>query len=1015
MDFPLIPNYDQLLNDGIKTSLFDGQFEDSAREYQIHLLTNDKSKNLKVITDIEEELKHCDSFDISVAFVTLAGIEALKSTFDEIRERNKNLDRKIKGRLLTTDYLTFSDPVALRFLDALPNLEVRMYRCDKEGFHTKGYIFSKEQDDLCRIIIGSSNLTTSALTSNREWNVKLVSKKEGSFAKRVQTEFNEYWDKALPLANVISQYEKEYHKAQRLKKAIALQAQSLKEELPLSPNEMQQSFVESCLELYERGQKRGLLISATGTGKTFAAAFAAQALKPKSILFVVHREQIAASSKKSFERVLGRDSYQYGLFAGNKKEYQANCLFSTVQSICKDETLNKFSKDQFDLIIIDEVHHAGADSYQKIINYFTPRFCLGMTATPERMDGFNIFELFNYNIAYEIRLQTAMEQDLLCPFHYFGITDIVYKDDNGDDLIEPISSKMQKVTPQTLKGINALASAKRVDYILEKAKFYGYSGTRVKGLVFCQQKQGKSQDPSECELLALKFRDRGYRTMVLSGADPYCVREKAIERLQTDDPNVEPLDYIFSVDVFNEGIDIPKVNQIIMLRPTQSPTIFLQQLGRGLRKADGKDFVVVLDFIGNYDNNYLISVALSGDKSYNKDNMRRFTSAGAFYIPGASSIHFDAIAQKKIFASIEKAKTSDIALLKISYQNLKYRLGHIPRLQDFVIHNEIDPVKFFENKNLGSYYTFLKKYEDEYTAVLPLSLEHILSYCCEWFGRGHRVTDVLLLEGAIKGECDLEVYVRRVLKDEYGLEVPPRGFDSAFKILKGDFFANTTSQEANADCVLFEFNDDEKSYKLTDYLRDGLEQYPEFKYHIEELISFVKERFKSQYRLNKEQDTDLSLNQKYSRADVCKLLNLDKNYQSVMFGYRYDDKSKTLPVFITYSKEDKAIQYEDHFINETTLIALSKRNQSVDSSDADHIYKRTAADRDNKIYLFVQRSQNDKEEKKYFYYLGKMNAEGEPKATLVHGNNKELSAFKITYHLEQAVDPVIYKFLTGDN
>ena len=1000
----------QMLKDGIKTSLFDGQFEDSAREYQIHLLTNDKEKNLKVITDIENELRHCDSFDISVAFVTLAGIEALKNTFETLR------DSHIRGRLLTTDYLTFSEPAALKFLDSLPNLEVRMYRCSKEGFHTKGYIFSKDDDDLCRIIIGSSNLTTAALTSNREWNVKLVSKKQGSFAKNVQAEFNEYWDRALSLPAVIEQYEQDYKRAKQLQKLIARQSQNTAQAVELSPNEMQQTFVSSCLKLYKSGQKRGLLISATGTGKTYAAAFAAKELKLKSVLFIVHREQIARKSRQSFEAVLGGKTYQYGLLAGNNKDFNASCLFSTVQSICKDETLKRFNRDQFELIIIDEVHHAGADSYQKILNYFTPRFCLGMTATPERTDGFNIFELFNYNIAYEIRLQTAMEQELLCPFHYFGITDIIYKDDDTE-LVEPVGSKMQKLTPQSLKGINALASKERIDYIIEKAKFYGYSGNRVKGLVFCQQrqKQGGYAGLSECELLSQKFNERGFKTKVLSGSDPFSVREEAIRRLQTDDPDADRLDYIFSVDVFNEGIDIPEVNQIIMLRPTESPIIFLQQLGRGLRKAQGKDFVVILDFIGNYDNNYLISVALSGDNSYNKDNMRRFTAAGAFYIPGASSIHFDEIAQKKIFASIENARTSDIQLIKLSYQDLKYRLGRIPRLQDFVIHNEIDPVKFFENSNTGSYYSFLKKYEKDYTVVLPETLEHILNYCCEWFGRGHRVTDVLLLEGAIKGVADLKKYVKDVLKSEYQLDIPPRGFTSAFKILTGNFFASKTIQEKRADCVLFEYDEQACSFTLTAYLKDALVQHPEFKFHLEELIAFVKQRFKAQYLADKEDETDLSLNQKYSRADVCKLLNLESNCQSVMFGYRYDEKTKTLPVFITYSKEDEAIQYEDHFVSENKLIALSKRYQGIDSSDADHIYKRTDADRDNQIYLFVQRSQKDKEEKKYFYYLGKINAEGKPEPTKVHSGKEEVDAFKITYHLEHAVNPVIYRFLTGDN
>ena len=301
-----------------------------------------------------------------------------------------------------------------------------------------------------------------------------------------------------------------------------------------------------------------------------------------------------------------------------------------------------------------------------------------MTASPERMDGFDIFALFDHNIAYEIRLQQALEQNLLCPFHYYGITDLII---DGETINEK-------------EDFNQLTCSARVDHILKQANYYGYNGDRVKGLIFVSRRdEGKE--------LSRLFNERGLRTLFLSGDDSQEKRERAIERLEQDDYE-GGLDYIFSVDIMNEGIDAPRVNQVIMLRPTQSPVIFVQQLGRGLRKADNKEYVVILDFIGNYTNNFMIPIALSGDRSYNKDSIRRYVSEGTRVIPGESTIHFDAISRERIYHSIDLARTNDVKLLRESFDNLRYRLGRIPTVLDFKEYGSIDVRKYFEK--FGSYY-----------------------------------------------------------------------------------------------------------------------------------------------------------------------------------------------------------------------------------------------------------------------------------------------------------------------
>ena len=297
------------------------------------------------------------------------------------------------------------------------------------------------------------------------------------------------------------------------------------------------------------------------------------------------------------------------------------------------ENLQKFPKEYFEACIYDEAHHTSAESFKRVMDYFTPKFTLGMTATPDKRDdnveGRNIYEIFNHNIAYEIRLQQAMEEDLLCPFHYFGITDLHMISDEG------------KTKEEQLENFRYLTSDERVKYVMDQAKYFGYSGERVKGLIFCSRIE-------EARELSRKFNEHGWRTMALSGADSEEERARAIERLTMDVQSEDDdyLDYLITVDIFSEGTDIVEVNQVIMLRPTQSPIVFIQQLGRGLRKAEGKEYVVILDFIGNYKNNFMIPIALSGDRSYNKDNIRRYLREGSRVIPGASTIHFDSIRRK---------------------------------------------------------------------------------------------------------------------------------------------------------------------------------------------------------------------------------------------------------------------------------------------------------------------------------------------------------------------------------
>lgn len=718
------------MNDSIlRMDNYFSDYERGSLALNSEFVSNDPVYGKKVLSSIEDGLKTCDCFYISVAFITSSGIEPLLPVLKDLENRN------IKGQILTTDYLTFSEPRALEKLAKFSNITLKMYvtknpkKGEKTGFHTKGYIFRK--DESYQIIIGSSNLTQSALTYNKEWNTKLDSSENEKFAKDVLHEFNILWNSEN--SKLYSEYKaiyeldykivKEQEKAAVSSEILSLQTYDLK------PNRMQTEFIDSLKELIRNGQKRALLISATGTGKTYASAFAVRELKAKKALFVVHREQIAKQAMKSYDIVFNHTKKCALLSGNNKNTENADFIFATMQTICKAEYLNLFSKDEFDVIVIDEAHHAGAGSYEKIMSYFEPKIIyLGMTASPERSDDIDIFKIFDHNIAYEIRLQQALEYDFLCPFHYFGVTDIV--DVNNDEL--------------ELRNFNLLCSEKRASYIMDQMEYYSYSGDKPRGLIFCSRKEIAK------ELSELFNRSGRFRTMVLTGEDSQSARDEAVARLESDKSNSNYVDYIFSVDIFNEGVDIPKVNQVVMLRPTQSPIVFVQQLGRGLRKYCSKEFVVILDFIGNHQNNYMIPMALSGDRSYDKENLRRFVHEGERIIPGASTIHFDEISKDKIFKSIDTSNFSAVKLIKDNYFALKNKIGRIPKLIDFEKCGQMDVQCIFKSK-FCSYYNFLDKYEKDFKGTLNESERRHLDFVSRYFANGKRDSELLILKSILNG------------------------------------------------------------------------------------------------------------------------------------------------------------------------------------------------------------------------------------------------------------------------
>lgn len=991
----MIQDKTQLVRDGLETAYIDGNIA-SEISYKPGFVSNNHREGKKVISVIESELLKCDKFQISVAFITLGGVTPLLQTLKELERKG------VPGEILTSNYLDFSEPLALEKLHSLKNIKIRMYdtRAANNGFHTKGYIFREEE--IYRIIIGSSNITSAALTTNREWNTKLVSTVQGEMSEDILREFDELWNSeyALDYDVFYEEYKQRYDiiKAQR-KIASEGNVTSL-ERYKLKPNSMQVRFIANLKAILENDEKRALLISATGTGKTYASAFAMRELGFKRVLFLVHRASLAVQAKISYQRVFG-STISVGLVGAGYHEYDRDYIFATVETLNRDVHLQMYDPAEFDCIILDEAHHSSANTYQKVMNYFTPRLFLGMTATPDKRNdndsGENIYEIFNHQIAYEIRLQQAMEEDLLCPFHYFGITDLsVVQDTKSKNLSE--------------EDFNKLVCDERVKLVIEQSNYYGYSGERVKGLVFCSRNR-------ECKELSKKFNEFGYRTVALSGEDSEMVRQDAFERLAMDESDTAadktPIDYIFSVDVLNEGVDIVEVNQVIMLRPTQSPIVFIQQLGRGLRKAEGKEYVVILDFIGNYNNNFMIPIALSGDRTYNKDNIRRYVMEGERMIPGASTVHFDEVSRKRIFASVDNANFSDIRLIKENYTNLKNKLGRIPRLRDFDEYGEMDVIRIFDNNSLGSYYKFLVKYEKEYKTRLPEDEEKIIEFVSKKLANGKRIQELQMLKRILtyaRGLAKLGLFagLSEDMK-KYGRDVSQEQKENIVNVMTNEFPAGA-SKKTYAKCVFIEKKENDycPTKSFLQMLSNG-----EFYDIIQELVEFGISRYERDYS-NTYDQTDFVLYQKYTYEDVCRLLNWEQNEVPLNIGgYKYDRKTKTFPVFINYDKAEDisdTTKYEDHFIPgfRDRLIAISKSGRSLQSEDVQNFLK--AKEKGIHVELFVRKNKDDKISKE-FYYLGHMTASGKTKEFKM--TNTEKTAVEIEWILDVPVREDIYEYIVN--
>ncbi|WP_110926722.1 DEAD/DEAH box helicase [Bacillus massiliglaciei] len=898
------------------------------------LIVNSDKGNL--LNELVSSIQQCKKFYFSVAFINFSGLQLLLDSFKEAEKRG------VEGKIITSTYLNFTETKALKKVNEFENIQLKIFDTEKEiGFHTKAYIFEYEEN--YKVIIGSSNITQSALKSNVEWNVGIIAKQDAYFLQDVLKEYETLWNSSVQADEIfIRKYEEFLSKLSGYKNTQQFIYESSDY---VVPNAMQRRAVENLERIRSFGETKALVIAATGTGKTYMSAFDVKAVKPKRLLFIVHREEILKKAKETFAKLILNEGLTFGLLTGNQKQRNADYIFSTIQTI--SNSYHEFSPNEFDYIIFDEAHHATSPSYQAIFDYFQPSFTLGMTATPERSDHQNVFDLFDNNVALEVRLHEALEDELVIPFHYFGITDI-----EGIDLSDVDIDDVAEITKR-------LKVNERVDFIIGNMNFYGHDGEKRKGLGFCVTVE-------HARYMADEFNKRGYKSICLSGENSVDQRAHYIHRLEDDN---DELEFIFSVDIFNEGVDIPSVNTVLMLRPTNSPIVFIQQLGRGLRKHKDKTFLTVLDFIGNHSKTFLIAIALNGSRYYDKESLKVAIATGFANIPGATHIQMDKISVERILSQIDKENFNSLKYLKEEYFEFKkMNNGHIPLyLMDYIkFDGAPDPIKFINRDK--SYLQFVAKVEkDDHLKGLLLN-ENFEGALKELSGKLplKRVYEFVIAKYLLEHEqISLDIAKQEILK--LVKEVDEDSVRHAMECWNQDYY---DPGQKKRNFKLFSLMD---GYLTKTPSYQKLLENEDFRKFIEDIILYGIFRYEKEFKEDYYGVPHFKLYEQYQMADAALLSNYRKSH-SAFRGSGLLSNGKDYFLFIDLHKEadiKESINYHDEFINERFFQWQTPNSTAPTSERGKNIVYNK--DRGIALHLFIRKYKEIDGKTEPYIYIGKGN------------------------------------------
>lgn len=803
----------------------------------------------------------CYSFSLTVSFIKEAGLRLIQ------KEIENALNRGVKGRIITSTYQNFTDIPSLRifkkWMETYPNFSCHLdfNSFEDNGFHTKGYIFQTKNG--YEFLVGSSNITRFALLKNIEWNVSLTRNKEDKIINEALLEFDSLWNKTNPLSEeIIKKYTTQIE--------YAIERWDMDygyNQIKVVPNAMQKAALKEIRRYRDMGEKRALIIAATASGKTFLAAFDAYNFNAKRLLFVVHRDTILNDAKKTFEKIFG-STRTYGLFTGQEKNLDADFIFATNTMMATH--LDSFNPNNFDYIIFDECHHITNTTYEKILNYFTPAFLLGLTATPERMDKQDVFAIFNYVVPYELRLRDAINNDLVVPFKYFAVR---------DEMIDYSDKEKVNFLKNYFKDDN------HIQFISNQIEKHRPEG-KLKAIGFCRSIDHARE-------MSIQMDGLGYHTTYLTGENNTGERSKAFEDLADDNNDLE---IIFAVDILNEGVDLPSVNMVLFLRPTESQTIFIQQLGRGLRKYKGKDHLTVLDFIGNsYDRSTQIALGLGSlssstvlEKALLSSLVRNdFKDLG---LPGVE-IHFDERSKEEILKHIENTNFNTAFRLRSDYFSFKKYLAEkrYPSHMDY-LNSDCAPdlLRFLKTKMKGkknfSYYNFLRNIGED----VPLFNEseiRLLEVISDLLPLTRR-EEYLIIKQVLDNEINFDL-----LAKEYKRVNPYSLKTAADNLISRKVITNSTPYKLNYEKG--------KGTAFEDFLDD--------------LLEYGLERYENEFG---DFEGPFKMYSNYQKDKI--MMEIDGKQYSYMQGTKYDTKNKITYVFVGLEKDKVAkgnFDYKDKFLS----------------------------------------------------------------------------------------------------